>query len=469
MTTTKSARGARAVPTSAREAAFAVLYRAEAADAFVSILLFRTLERERLSAADRGLATALVLGVLRHRGRIDHALAPLLRRPLETLPAAIRTVLRIGAYQLLDLDRIPKPVAVSEAVTLAARHGHAGTARLVNAVLRRLAAEGPPGLPDVAASAAADPAGHLAVRYSHPRWLIERWIARWGIVEVEELVAAQTQPAPSAIRVNTLRTTPEALRATLQERGVAATPGLVADALRVEGALGDRLALVEAGLAVIQDEGAMLVALAVGAASGQTIVDACAAPGGKTTHLAALMANAGRIVACDIHPRKLQALAARCALLGASCVEAYDLDARAIGNRWPGFADAVLVDAPCSGLGTIRRRPEIKWRAAEADLARHAALQGALLDGACGAVKPGGVLVYSVCSLEPEEGSEVVRAFLARHPGFALRAFPATFPRAIGGLPVDGVERGEVVLWPHRHDTDGFYIAVVGRDQSRML
>jgi 16S rRNA (cytosine967-C5)-methyltransferase len=181
------------------------------------------------------------------------------------------------------------------------------------------------------------------------------------------------------------------------------------------------------------------------------------------------MANDGRILACDVHPRKLQALAARCALLGATCVEAYDLDAREIGHRWPQAADAVLVDAPCSGLGTIRRRPEIKWRAAEADLARHAALQGALLDGACEAVKPGGVLVYSVCSLEREEGPEVVRAFLARHRGFALTAFPATFPRAIGGRPVDGVERGEVVLWPHRYDTDGFYIAVIGRDQDRML
>lgn len=435
------------------------MHRAEAADAFVSILLFRALERQQLSPADRSLATALVLGVLRHRGRIDYALSSLLRRPLETLPASIRTVLRMGAYQLLDLDRIPKPVAVSETVTLAARHGHAGTAGLVNAVLRRLAADGPPALPD----AAADPAGHLAVRYSHPRWLIERWIARWGGGEAAALAAAQTQPAPSAIRVNTLRTTPDALRAILNERGIAATPGLVPDSFRVEGAVGDRLPLVEAGLAVIQDEGAMLAALAVGAAPGQTIIDACAAPGGKTTHLAALMANDGRILACDVQPKKLQALAARCALLGAGCVEAYDLDARAIGRRWPEAADAVLVDAPCSGLGTIRRRPEIKWRAAEADLPRHALVQGALLDGACGAVRPGGLLVYSVCSLEPEEGSDVVRAFLGRHPDFTLTPFPAAFPRTVGGRSVDGVERGEVVLWPHRYDTDGFYVAVARR------
>ena len=462
MTTTRpaqSARGARAVPTSAREAAFAVLYRAEAADAFVSILLFRTLERERLSPADRGLATALVLGVLRHRERIDYALAPLLRRPLESLPAAIRTVLRIGAYQLLDLDRIPKPVAVSEAVTLATRHGHAGTARLVNAILRRLAGEGPPAPPD----ATADPVGHFAVVFSHPRWLIARWISRWGVEEAGALAASQLQPAPSTIRANTLRTTATALLETLRERGIAASPGLVPDAVRVGGPVSDRLPLVDRGLAVIQDEGAMLVSLAVGPAPGQTVIDACAAPGGKTTHMAALMADQGRILACDVHPKKLQALAARCALVGAGCVDAYDLDAQAIGSRWPGLADAVLVDAPCSGLGTVRRRPEIKWRAAEADLPRHAGLQRAILDGACGAVKPGGVLVYSVCSLEAEEGPEVTREFLGRHRDFALASFPDAFPRTVGGRQVDGAERGEVFLWPHRHDTDGFYLAVLRR------
>lgn len=436
-----------------------MLLRAEAADAFVSILLFRTLEREGLTPADRGLATALVLGVLRHRERLDYALAPLLRRPLQRLPAAIRTILRMGAYQLLDLDRIPKAAAVSESVTLARRHGHAGTARLTNAVLRRLAAEGAPVPPD----AAADPPGHLAVVRSQPRWLAARWIARWGVEEATALAAAQLRTAPSAIRANALRTTAAALLATLRDRGIDAAPGLVPDAIRVGGPVSERLPLIDLGLAVIQDEGAMLVSLAAAPLPGQTVIDACAAPGGKTTHLAALMADRGRILACDVHPRKLQALAARCALLGVNCVEAHDRDARAIGQLWPGLADIVLVDAPCSGLGTARRRPEIKWRVREDDLPRHAALQGALLDGASGAVRPGGRLVYSVCSLEAEEGADVVRAFLARRADFTLTAFPATFPRTIGGQPIDGCESGEVMLWPHRHDTDGFYIAVLRR------
>ncbi len=456
MTATKTAP---AVPPSAREAAFAVLHRAEAADAFVSILLFRTLEQTRLSAADRGLATALVLGVLRHRERLDHALAPLLSRPLQSLPSAIRTILRMGAYQVLDFNRIPKPVAVSEAVTLARRHGHVGTARLVNAVLRRLAADGAPPLPD----AATDPAGHLAVAYSHPRWLVARWIARWGFDETAAMAAANSRPAPAAIRVNTLRTTPAALLEAFRERGIQTSPGLVPDSIRVGGSLTDRLPFVDQGLGIIQDEGAMLVSLAAGVGPGQIVIDACAAPGGKTTHLAALMANQGRIIACDVHPGKLQALAARCALVGAGIVEAYHLDATEIGDRWPGLADAVLVDAPCSGLGTIRRRPEIRWRALEADPSSHAERQRAILDGSCGAVKPGGVLVYSVCSLEVEEGPGAVRAFLARHPDFAPVPFPKAFPRAVGGQSVDGVEAGETLLLSHRHDTDGFYIARLRR------
>jgi 16S rRNA (cytosine967-C5)-methyltransferase len=439
-----------------------VLLRAEAADAFVSVLLFRTLEREGLATADRSLATALVLGVLRHRERLDYALARLLRHPLDRLPAAIRTVLRMGAYQLLDLDRIPDAVAVSETVALARRHGHAGTARLTNAVLRRLAAEGPPPPPDPAT----DPAGHLAVVHSHPRWLLARWIARLGVEETAALAAAHLRAAPSAIRVNRLRTTTAALLDTLRERGIQAAPGLVPDAIRVRGPVSERLPLTDLGLAVIQDEGAMLVSLAVAPSPGQTVIDACAAPGGKTTHLAALMADRGRLLACDVHPRKLQALAARCAPLGIGCVEAHHLDARTIGGRWPGIADAVLVDAPCSGLGTVRRRPEIKWRASQADLAAHAEAQRALLDGASGAVRPGGRLVYSVCSLEPEEGPDVVRDFLARRRDFAPAPLPEMFPRTVGGAPVVGAERGEVFLWPHRHDTDGFYIAVLRRREG---
>jgi 16S rRNA (cytosine967-C5)-methyltransferase len=447
------------IPRSAREAAFVVLHRAEAADAFVSILLHRTLERSALSDADRALATAITLGVLRHRGRLDYALARLLDRPLERLPASIRTILRMGAYQILDLDRIPPAAAVSESVRLARRHGHAGTARLVNAVLRRLAAEGPPALPDPSL----DPIEAIAITHAHPRWLVARWVARWGPDETSALAAANTQPAPSVLRVNTLRATREAVIASLRHRGLQAVPGQIAEAVRVHGSLVGWAPLVEQGWCVAQDEGSMLVAHAAAPRPGSTVIDACAGTGGKATHLAALMTNTGRVVACDLHPAKLRALAARSARLGATCVEAHHLDARDLASRFPAAADVVLVDAPCSGLGTIRRRPEIKWRASPEDLPRHAERQRALLEGCAGAVRRGGVLVYSVCSLEPEEGPEVVRAFLAHHREFAWDPMPEGFPQTLGGHLLEQVQAGEVFLFPHRHETDGFYLARLRR------
>lgn len=447
--------------TPAREAAFAVLYRVEAAGAFVSALLFRTLARSSLSDADRALTTTVVLGVLRHRARLDHALAALLSRPLDTLPAAIRTVLRMGAFEVLELDRVPAPAAVSEAVALARRHGHAGTAALVNAVLRRLAAEGPVPPPE----AGSDPIGHLSVVHSHPRWLVTRWVARWGMEEAQALLAANARPAPTTLRVNTLRTTRDELMGLLRARGLDADPGIVPEAVRVHGSLIGRLPLYEQGLCAPQDEGAMLVvhALADAAVSGSTVVDACAAPGGKSLHLAALMANRGRVLAVDVHPGKVQVLARRAASFGATCVEVHNLDAAEIGRRWSGAADAVLVDAPCSGLGTVRRRPEIKWRIDEQWLVRSAGKQQAILRGAAGAVRPGGTLVYSVCSNEPEEGPEAIGGFLSAHPSFAFAPFAGTFPQVVGGHPVDGVEAGEAHLLPHRHGTDGFYIARLRR------
>jgi 16S rRNA (cytosine967-C5)-methyltransferase len=261
------------------------------------------------------------------------------------------------------------------------------------------------------------------------------------------------------LRANTLKITRDRLLEVLRAHDLAAEPGLVSDAVRVHGSLTDRLPAIDQGLCVPQDEAAMLVSHAVAPAAGQTVIDACAAPGGKTTHLAALMGNEGRVIACDVHARKLETVAQRAARMAATCVEAHHLDARDVGRRWPGVADAVLVDAPCSGLGTVRRRPEIKWRTAEPDLARHAAAQRAILGGAAGAVRPGGVLVYSVCSLEPEEGPKVADAFLAAHPGFERTALPPEFPGVVNGCPVDGLAAGAVRLLPHRHDTDGFYIS----------
>lgn len=422
-----------------REAAFAVLYRVESGRAFANILLHRVLERAAYAPVDQALVTEMVLGTLRQQGRLDYALESALRRPLISLPPAIRTILRLGLYQVWFLDRVPDAAAVHQAVEAAKRHGHAGTARLVNAVLRRLAAEGepPPPRPED------DPVGHLAVTHSHPRWLVQRWIARWGARETRALCAANNLPPPSTLRVNLLRATTEAVASQLRQRGLQVAPGGLPEALRVRGTLALRLDLYREGLVTMQDEGAMAVAHLLAPQPGETVLDATAGSGIKATHLAELMRNQGRLIALDIQPAKLKALSAHCARLGIDIVEAHHLDAHQAGARFRGQMDRVLVDAPCTGLGVLGRRPEIRWRVSPDDIPAMAARQRVLLAAVAGAVRPGGVLVYAVCSLEPEEGQEVVDDFLRSRPAFVL-------------------EESRLLL-PHRHGTDGFYMARLRR------
>jgi len=419
--------------------------------AFSNVLLPRAISAARLSPKDADLVTALVLGVLRWRLRLDHALQSLLRHPLDRLPPRVRAILRMGAYQILFLERIPVYAAIHESVALAKRYGHPGTAALVNAVLRRLAREGEPPVPE-------DPMEALAIRHSHPRWLLDRWVARWGMVEAERMMAANNQTPPTFLRVNTLRTTPEEARRRLEAAGVRTEPGSLPESLRVtSGPFGVRLGLVTEGWVYPQDEGAMVAARALDPQPGEVVVDACAAPGGKSTHLAALMENRGRVVACDVHPRKVEAIRRLAARTGATCVEARVLDARRLGDVLPGEADRVLVDAPCTGLGVIRRRPEIRWRVAPDGPARAAELQRELLVGAARVLRPGGVLVYAVCSLEPEEGPDVVQWGMA---SAGVQPDPFRIPWRGGTLEA---AEGWLTLLPPVHGTDGFFIARLRR------
>lgn len=432
--------------------ALEVLHRVDADRAWSGVALRRTLERADLSPRDEALATELVYGTLRHRAEIDWALSRFSRTPIDALPPRIRTVLRVGAYQILFLERIPASAACWEAVELAKRVGHRGTARLVNAVLRRLA-DSPPVVPDDLGVDAG-----LALRYSHPAWLVARWIARFGLEETRALCAANNETPPSAIRLNTLRGSPEELTARLSACGVDTVPSpFLPEGRRIiAGAPDARKAAFDAGWFSPQDEGSMLVSRLVDARPGNTVIDACAAPGGKTAHLAALLENCGRIIACDVRPARLAAVSRQAARLGATIVEGRLLDAAQIGTAYPGTADRVLVDAPCSGLGVIRRRPEIKWRLDEASFPILAARQREILHGTAGAVRPGGVLMYSVCSIEPEEGPAIAEEFLAHHPEFAPCLLPGS-PPLFPGAP------GTAFLYPHRSGTDGFFIAAFRR------
>ena len=429
----------------ARYEALHILVRVERDRAFADLALEAALDRARLDARDAGLCTEIVYGTLRWRRYLDWRLTPHLNRPLAKLDPWVRAVLRLTAYQLLFLDRVPRWAAVDEAVSIARlKSRNPGPAEFVNAVLRAFTrAPAPPRLP-------ADPVEAAAIRWSFPDWMAARWIARYGLEEAERLMARLNERPPVTIRANTLRISREALAARLRDEELAETDPtpLAPEGLTVRrGAVG-RWAAFAAGWCTIQDEASMLIAHLVDPQPGELVADTCAAPGTKTTHLAQLMGNRGRIIAMDPHAGRLGLLTQAVARLGVSIVEAHAGGVASVSGRWKGRCDRVLVDAPCSNLGVLRRNPDVKWKREETELGRLAEKQRGILTAAAALARPGGRLVYATCSLEPEENDAVVRAFLDEHPGWRVDP-PATFPVAPGA---DGMIR----CLPHVHGTDGF-------------
>ena len=437
------------------------------------------LERGRGALADdrdRGLAAEIAIGTLRWRGALDHLIEHYSGRPLARLDPEIADILRMGAYQLLHLGRVPAAVAVDEAVILARQSRKRSAAGLVNAVLRAIARDRDrpplPPRPSVPGEQDGQPSGaldaeaaldYLSITLSHPRWLAKRWLKRLGFAGAEAWALFSNTPAPLTLRANTLMTRADALAAELAGLGVAvrrterAPEGLVVTSGNVF-----RTGLAGSGRFLIQDEGSQLVTLMVGARPGATVLDGCASPGGKTVGLAGEMGNRGLLVAGDTRPRRLDLLRRTLTSSGATCARIVRLDLR---DRAPFGAvfDRVLVDAPCSGLGTIRRDPEIRWRRREDDLARFAGDQRKMLASAAEAVAPGGWLVYATCSSEPEENEEVVGQFLTGHAEFA-----AVSPREASGVLspcLHGVLGDDLYLRtePGRHGLEAFFAAALRR------
>ncbi len=438
----------------ARASALEILRRVETGEAYASVLL-RT---SGSSGRDMALTTELVYGVLRRRMWLDHVIGAFASRPLDAIDLPILLILRLAVYQILFLDRIPDHAAVNEAVRSArtiARGGKAGAA-FVNGLLRTMLRKRGriPVPPDPAR--APDPAAALALSGSHPVWLVRRWMDRLGLDQTAQLVAAANAPAPQALRVNRPRIAPGDLAIRLQAEGVRTRPSLVLPGfLIVEEGSPQRTRAFDAGLFYIQDEAAGLVVALVGAAAGMRILDACAAPGGKAPALAVTIGTDGLVVAADRHPARLRLLTQNAARLGARCaVVAADM-AQGPPLRGEARFDVVLIDAPCSGTGVIRRHPELRYRLSPEDLPRFAAIQSSLLENCAPLVRPGGALVYAVCSLEPEEGSERIRALLAGHPELRPED-PAVEPGA-GALVASDPAGPALVTLPHRDAMDGFF------------
>ena len=434
-----------------RALAFEVLRRVEEGGAYASRALDAALGRAgALDAREAALATELVYGTLRRALALDLALARHARRPLAELDPAARVALRLGAYQILE-QRTPSHAAVSEAVELAKGVQHGRAAGFVNAVLRALAKDPQPAPPP---SREADPAGYLSVAESTPRWLAEEWVGWFGLDEALALAHAMNAPAPLTLRAQER----DELARRLAAAGIAVTPAARApEGLLVKGASVAAVARAALDLPFqVQDEAAQLVVLFAAGhlrGSGARVLDACAAPGGKALHLADLLGPGGEVVAVEIHPRKAERLRAEVERRGLSArVRVLCADAtRPIPSLAAGSFDAVLVDAPCAGLGTLRRHPELKLRRAASDPERLSGPQRALL-GACAALaREGAPLTYSVCSLTRAEGPRVT--------AWALEGGLARAP-APEGFPEDALTpEGDLLTLPSRHGCDGFYAA----------
>jgi 16S rRNA (cytosine967-C5)-methyltransferase len=435
-----------------------VIERVESDGAYADLALRAALGESALDARDRAFATELAYGTLRWRGRLDFLLAAVLDRPLDGLEPRVQRVLRLGAYQLAFCDRVPDAAAVSQSVQLARRIGIARASGLVNAALRRLARErGSIALPALAA----DPIGHLVHALSFPKWIAERWVKAWGPAEAAALAAASNAAPPRTVRANRSRGDRAALLAELHER----FPDSVACRWSPDGVIlgrrGDPTAdpAFRAGRMTVQDEASQLVVELLDPRPGERVLDACAAPGAKATAIAERVGPDGRVVAVDRHERRLGLVTRDAERLGLANVRVRVADATALPDDVGGDFDRVLVDAPCSGLGALRRNPDARWRIQPDAIESLAAVQRELVAAAASRLRPGGTLVYSTCTLSREENEDVIEAVSARVP--SLRpAPPDAIPDSLRAL-ID--ESGALRCLPHRHDTDGFWAARLER------
>jgi 16S rRNA (cytosine967-C5)-methyltransferase len=433
----------------ARLAAFDILRKVEDG-AFSSVVL--ATEEDDLKPVDRALCHELVLGVLRWQLQLDKIIEHYVNRRIDNLDLAVRLALRLGLYQIRFLSRVPPSAAVNESVNLIAHAGVRSAQGLVNAVLRRGTRE-----PDYNASSdVSDPIERIAIETSHPVWLIERWANSFGLEESREFASANNQTPPAAIRIVNARSSESDVLNKLRLAGATVAASTVTEgAWRIFGAQSLLRDLARGGEIYLQDEASQLVARVVGADPEERVLDLCAAPGGKTTHIADLAGGRCFIVAGDISARRLKTVTRAVETQRLNGIRCVVLDAYQPLPFSDSVFDRVLVDAPCSGTGTLRRNPEIRYRISAADIPKLATRQKQFLFNAASVVKPGGRLFYSTCSVEREENEEVVNTFLGTTDRFRQ------IPVSVSSFLL--TDSGSARTWPQHHGTDGFFIAAFER------
>ncbi|MDQ0193171.1 16S rRNA (cytosine(967)-C(5))-methyltransferase RsmB [Paenibacillus wynnii] len=444
----------------AREVALDVLVRVDEQGAYSNLLLNSSLQKSGLSREDAGLATELVYGTISRLITLDFVLEQFVSKGIVKLQPWVRSLLRLSLYQIMYLDRIPSHAAVNEAVNISKKRGHQGISGMVNGVLRSVLRAGDlPVLPENLSEAK-----RISLQHSHPLWMVKRWITEYGAEIAEAMCTANNEPPAVSVRVNTTMISPEKLLNEMQEQGLNALASEVSPyGIVVKG--GGNMALTSwyrDGYLSIQDESSMLVAEAVAPEPGMKVLDCCAAPGGKTAHMAELMKDEGYVYANDLHLHKAKLISDQAERLGLESIvtgsaDAMDLDSTCEHSSF----DRILLDAPCSGLGVIRRKPDLKWRKEPEDVASIAALQKGLLESVSKLLKPGGLLVYSTCTTEQAENGDIVTSFLDMNPDFSA----VTFSSSIWGrLQETALARGEgIQILPNHFGSDGFFISCLQR------
>jgi 16S rRNA (cytosine967-C5)-methyltransferase len=441
-----------------RQLAFIALRDIHRRSAFTDIALDRVLRTAKLNSADRGLVTELVYGSVRRARTLDALIDQLGKKKAHQQPPDLRTIIHIGLYQLRYQQRIPPSAAVNTTVELAKENGFKGLTGVVNGLLRqyvRLAANSADPL-----QLLQEPVQRLGVLHSFPDWIIQMWLEQLGVEETQQLCEWLNQSPTIDLRVNPLRVSTEEVEAAMQSAGVDVrrVPHLP-QALRVIGGTGtiQHLPGFNEGWWTIQDSSAQLVSHLLDPQTGEVVIDACAAPGGKTTHIAELMADEGKIWACDARASRLKKLQENAQRLQLKSIQICTGDSRNF-TQFTNSADRVLLDAPCSGLGTLHRRPDIRWRITPATVQELSVLQEELLEQAATWVKPGGVLVYATCTLHPQENENVIQPFLERHSQWQIEP-----PLLNSFLTAFSTPQGWIKVWPHQYQMDGFFMVRLKR------
>ncbi|MBU5437762.1 16S rRNA (cytosine(967)-C(5))-methyltransferase RsmB [Tissierella sp. MSJ-40] len=437
----------------AREIAFNILLDINQNGAFSNIAINRHI-KSGLNPQDENLIRELVYGVLENKLYIDHMISKVSKIKLKKIHPSIFEILRMGVYQIVFMDKIPDRAAVNECVNIVKKYGHKGTVGFVNGVLRNASRN----KEEIIVVDEKNKLDYISIKYSHPKWMVKRWIEEFGEDFTEKLCQANNHKAEINIRVNTIKTTKDILKKTLMSRDYVVRDGLYAkDCLIIDNPY--RITDLEEfklGHFIIQDESSMLVGQIMNPREESLVLDVCSAPGGKSTHIGQIMNNKGSIISRDIYDHKIKLINDNAQRLGINIIKTEVFDGLKKDDSLYNKLDYCLVDAPCSGLGLIRRKPEIKWNRKEEDIKDLSILQYKILENVKDYIKKDGILIYSTCTIEKDENINIVNKFLKENDNFRLISIDNLVENK-DEIPT--FKKGYLQLFPHIHNTDGFFIA----------